>query len=195
MLTIYVTKWAVRGVDSFPLSAAVELRSMEGSCRPSPQCCWCCWWFCCLIIFLLHNARVCVSCRQSRWISDDEQCADEGWRKLRLVMLAVDGVGGEFFVAVEDGVGSMAGEIWLAFESNKRQKREQYEVWSERDSNRGKLAPESSALPTELGPKPHVKPYHEQNFGLHFLCTIASRQKDKSKMCIPEFMWQCPLAN
>ena len=29
---IYVTKWAVRGVDSFPLSVAVELRSMEGSC-------------------------------------------------------------------------------------------------------------------------------------------------------------------
>ena len=27
---IYVPKWAVRGVDSFPLSAVVELRSMEG---------------------------------------------------------------------------------------------------------------------------------------------------------------------
>ena len=26
----------------------------------------------------------------------DEQCVDEDWRKMRLMMLAVDGVGGEF---------------------------------------------------------------------------------------------------
>ena len=35
----------------------------------------------------------------------------------------------QFFIAVVDGVGSRAGEICLASETNRRQKREQNDMW------------------------------------------------------------------
>ena len=96
-------------------------------------------------------------CRRWRWWHGGrnltsvqmEQASERGWR---LEKVALDDIGSRWrrwwvFIAEEDGVGGMAGEIWLALESNKRQKRERYEMWTERNSNRGKLAPESSALP------------------------------------------------